>query len=220
MLSEPVESRRAYEDIQQLTERYNSMNGGKWRGLMSATPRDLPVFGEVRTQLPQHPSVGHYVARNACDYTTYSPLSQGEAGGGAADSGSAWGGALSMLGHSMNAVTLPKGATLMYEFDSPQEGDAVLYTAMIPTQPSDRGDLRYQVSLDNMPPVVISLKTPYRSEHWKQSVLRGQALAKTPVRLTKGPHKLRIQAIDDHIVADQWMIDFCPDRAFYVIPVR
>ena len=124
-----------------------------------------------------------------------------------------------MLGHSMNAVPLPKGATLMYEFDSPQEGDAVLYTAMIPTQPSDRGDLRYQVSLDSQPPVVISLKTPYRSEQWKQSVLRGQALTKTPVRLTKGPHKLHIQALDDHIVADQWMIDFCPDRAFYVIPV-
>ena len=211
MLSEPVESRRAYEDIQQLTEHYNSMNGGKWHGLMSAAPRDLPVFGEVRTRLPQHPSVGHYIARNACDYTTYSPPLQGGAGGGAAGS--------PMLGHSMNAVPLSKGATLMYEFDSPQDGDAVLYTAMIPTQPSDRGDLRYQVSLDSQPPVVISLKTPYRSEQWKQNVLRGQALTKTPVRLTKGPHKLRIQALDDHIVADQWMIDFCPDRAFYVIPV-
>jgi len=211
MLSEPIESRRAYEDIQQLTERYNSMNGGKWRGLMSAAPRDLPVFGEVRTRLPQHPSVGHCIARNACDYTIYSPPSQGGTVAGSAGS--------PMLGHSMNAVPLPKGATLMYEFDCPQEGDAVLYTAMIPTQPSDRGDLRYQVSLDSQPPVVISLKTPYRSEQWKQSVLRGQALTKTPVRLTKGSHKLRIQALDDHIIADQWMIDFCPDRAFYVIPV-
>ena len=107
----------------------------------------------------------------------------------------------------------------MYEFDSPQEGDAVLYTAMIPTQPSDRGDLRYQVSLDNMPPVVISLKTPYRSERWKQSVLRGQSLDRTSVHLTKGPHTLKIKALDDHIILDQWMLDFCPDRQFYVIPV-
>ena len=37
-------------------------------------------------------------------------------------------------------------------------------------------------------------------------------------RLTKGTHTLSIKALDDHIIADQWMIDFCPDREFYVIP--
>ena len=211
MLSYEPESRQAYEEIQLLTEHYNTMNNGKWRGLMSAAPRDLPVFGEVCTRFPQHPSIGHLIARNACDYTNYSPPSQGGGGDGSV---------IPMLGHSMNAVALPRGATLTYEFDSPQEGEALLYTAMIPTQPSDKGDLRYQVTLDNLEPVVISLKTPYRSEQWKQSVLRGQALAKTPVRLTKGPHKLHIQALDDRIIADQWMIDFCPDRKFYVIPVK
>src|SRR5215831_16549904 len=30
--------------IQQLTERYNSQNGGKWRGMMDYRPRRLPVF--------------------------------------------------------------------------------------------------------------------------------------------------------------------------------
>ena len=123
-----------------------------------------------------------------------------------------------MLGHSMQAVALPKGTTLTYEFISPQEGDALLYTAMISTQPSDRGDLRYEVAIDGQQPVVVSLKTPYRSEQWKQNVLRGQALTKTPIRLTKGTHTLSIKALDDHIIADQWMIDFCPDREFYVIP--
>ena len=60
----------------------------------------------------------------------------------------------------MNAVALPKDAALMYDFDSPSEIEAVLYTAMIPTQPSNRGDLRYQVTIDDQEPVVISLKTP------------------------------------------------------------
>ena len=123
-----------------------------------------------------------------------------------------------MLGHSMNAVAIPKGAELSYEFDSPQEGEAVLYTAMIPTQPSDRGDLRYSVQMDDQQPVVISLKEPYRSERWKLNVLRGQALTKTPVNLTKGKHTLRVKALDDHIIFDQWMIDFAKDRQFYVIP--
>ncbi len=213
MLSYETESLRAYEEIQQLTEHYNTMNDGKWQGLMSAAPRDLPVFGKVRTQFPQHPSVGRLIARNACDYSLSRP--NGQTANPPNDQPTI----IPMLGHSMNAVALPKGATLTYEFDSPQDGEAQLYTAMIPTQPGDRGDLRYQVTLDSQEPVVISLKTPYRSEQWKQSVLRGQALTKTPVRLSKGPHKLHIQALDDHIIADQWMIDFCPDRAFYAIPI-
>lgn len=204
MLANESESLKAYEEIQQLTERYNAMNGGKWHGLMSAAPRNLPVFGKVHTKFPQHPSAGRLIARNACDYQSASNDVS----------------VVSMLGHSMNAVALPKDAALMYDFDSPSEGEAVLYTAMIPTQPSNRGDLRYQVQLDNQKPVVISLKTPYRSERWKQSVLRGQSLNKTTVRLTKGPYTLKIKALDEHIIVDQWMIDFCPDRQFYVIPVN
>ena len=62
------------------------------------------------------------------------------------------------------------------------------------------------------------MKTPYRSERWKQSVLRSQSLNKTRVHLTKAPHKLMIKALDDHIIADQWMLDFKPSRKFYVIP--
>ena len=204
MLSNESESQQAYDEIQQLTERYNAMNGGKWRGLMSAAPRNLPVFGKVRTKFSQQLSVDSLIAFNACNYQSASH--------GAS--------IVPMLGHSMNAVALPKDASLVYEFDSPSEGEAILYTAMIPTQPSNRGDLRYQVTLDNQEPVVISLKTPYRSERWKQSVLRGQSLNKTPVHLTKGSHRLTIKALDEHIIVDQWMIDFCPDCKFYVIPVN
>ena len=125
-----------------------------------------------------------------------------------------------MLGHSMKAVAIPKGCELVYEFETEQEGDAVLYTAMIPTQPLDKGDLRYQVCLDSQEPVTISLKEKYRSDFWKLSVLRGQALKQTPVMVSKGRHKLKIKALDDHIIADQWMLDFKPDRKFYVIPAK
>ena len=52
-----------------------------------------------------------------------------------------------MLGHSMKAVSLQKEGSLTYEFSTETEGDATLYTALIPTQPNDGGDLRYAVSL-------------------------------------------------------------------------
>jgi hypothetical protein len=126
---------------------------------------------------------------------------------------------IQMLGHSMNAVSIPKGGELTFDFTVEKEGDATLYTAMIPTQPNDKGDLRYQVQLDNQEPVVISLKEKYRSDFWKVSVLRGQALKQTPVNVNKGKHTLKIKALDDHIIMDQWMLDFKKDRKFYVIPV-
>ena len=213
---------RAYRRIQELTKQYNELAGGKWQGIMNMMPRELPVFNpptlpylpeDLTLQAPvlksSTPRGTDFVARNACHYQASYPLSLEGAGGGP----------IQMLGHSMNAVSIPKGGELTYEFETQQEGEAVLYIAMIPTQPNDKGDLRYQVTLDNQEPVVISLKEKYRSEFWKVSVLRGQALKQTDVKLSKGRHTMKIKALDDHIIMDQWMVDFKKNRKFYVIPV-
>lgn len=209
MLSDAAESRRAYEEIQALTERYNTLNSGKWQGLMSAAPRGLPVFGQVRTKLPQHPIASRHLARNACDFDQSifdNKLHDAHAFR-----------VVDMLGHSMQAVALAKGAALQYNFKTELEGDATLYVALIPTQPSDRGDLRVEVAVDGGPSRVISLKEPYRSEQWKLNVLRGQALKKIPIHLSEGhgEHNLLIKALDDHVILDQWMIDMAEDRDFY-----
>lgn len=60
--------------------------------------------------------------------------------------------------------------------------------------------------------MVYTLKEKFRSEGWKQNVLRGQAVRELPVELKKGSHTLVIKALDNHIIADQWMIDFKPQR--------
>ena len=209
----------SYREIQRLTDYYNNiLANGKWKGLMTMNPRDLYVFypptvpympkesvsidltqAGPSTPLIQSPD---FVARNASQFdissTDITPVQ--------------------MLGHSMNAVPLPKGESLTYQFKTELEGDAILYTAMIPTQPNDKGDLRYSVRIDEMEPVVISLKEKYRSEFWKKSVLRCQALKTTPVHLSKGGHTLTVTALDDHIIFDQWMVDFKLKRQFYMIP--
>ena len=168
---------------------------------MDAAPRQLPVFEDICGQLSDdEPFNG--IARNACDYQKATTGIQ----------------SIQMLGHSMNALSIPKGTEVTYEFETEAGGNATLYTAMIPTQPNDRGDLRYQIQIDNEAPVVISLKEKYRSEFWKLSVLRGQALKQTPVKLSKGTHTLKVKALDDHIIMDQWMLDFKKNRKFYMIP--
>ena len=186
ILSNSVESHRAYEEIQALTKRYNEMNGGKWRYLMDAAPRQLPVFEDVRASLMKQGDVSSFI--NACDYA--------EASEGVKT--------IQMLGHSMNAVALPKDGRLVYRFEVEKAGDYTLQTALIPTQPNDNCDLRYSVSIDGGEPTVFSLKEPFRSEEWKQNVLRGQALREQRVHLSAGQHTLTIRALDAHIVFDQF----------------
>ena len=113
-----------------------------------------------------------------------------------------------MLGHSMNAVALQKDGWLTYRFVVETEGDYVLQTALIPTQPNDNGDLRYGVSIDGGEPVIFNLKEPFRSEGWKENVLRGQTLREQKVHLSAGQHTLTIRAFDAHIVVDQWHLEF------------
>lgn len=217
-------SMAAYYEIQRLTDFYNNqMANGKWKGAMNMMPRDLYVFlpptvpymtvetGKGGLRLDYISNVADnsdVIARNADNFSRHSEGIQ----------------PIQMLGHSMNAVSIPKGGKLVYEFDFPlpSEGavEAILYTAMIPTQPNDKGDLRYSIQIDNEKPVVISLKEKFRSEFWKKSVLRGQALKQTPVTISRGHHTLTVRALDDHIILDQWMLDFKKDRKFYVIPTK
>lgn len=215
-------SQAAYQELRRLTEFYNdSLSGGKWKGLMDMRPRDLPVFcapsvpvmltdseiaewkskGEIK---PAMLDTDGTVARNASDY----------------DKASGKVTAVKMLGHSMNAVNLPKGEKLSYNFNVDKGGEGVVKIALIPTQPNDGGDIRFSVSVDGAEPVVFSLKEPFRSERWKKNVLRGQAVRELPVELAAGKHTLEIKALDDHIVVDQWMYDHNRNRKFYLFPVE
>ncbi len=223
MYDATARSQKAYQEIRSLTEYYNNtMAGGKWKRSMHARPRDLPVCQapvlptlltetEIKerlaknTQSAAHPlNADGAIARNACDYQQATAGAQ----------------PIQMLGHSMNAVALPKGGELTYTFTTEKAGDAVLRVALIPTQPNDKGDLRFSVSVDGAAPQEFSLKEPFRSERWKVNVLRGQARRELNLDgLKAGEHTLVIKALDNHIVVDQWMVDYNKNRKFYLFPV-
>jgi hypothetical protein len=106
----------------------------------------------------------------------------------------------------MKAIALQKDGELTYRFNVEKDGDYMVRTALVPTQPNDNGDLRFSVSIDGQDPVVYSLKEPFRSERWKLNVLSGQAVRELKAPLTKGTHSVLIRALDDHIVLDQLII--------------
>ncbi|OYP62722.1 hypothetical protein CIK98_13235 [Prevotella sp. P2-180] len=223
LLTACAKSQDAYQQIRNLTAYYNNeLADGKWQHLIVDNPRDLYVFyapklpmmltdEEVHKYKNQPDNTvgeiandGSYIARNACQWDK-------------ADEGAK---CVEALGHSMNAVRLPKGRTVTYTFDCPREGEAILRMALIPTQPNDKGELRFSVRIDGGEPQMFSLKEPFRSERWKLNVLRQQALRELPVNIAKGNHTLTIEALDNHIVLDQWMLDFDKSRKFYVFPIK
>ena len=214
-------SQNAYQEVRRLTGYYNDVvSDGKWKGLMDMRPRDLPVFYAptlpviltlkelleydipVADEYPR-PEAGNYVSRNAYSFDDVT--------------GSAL--PVSMLGHSMNAVDLSKGSSLRYNFDVKSAADGVLRVAAIPTHPIDGNDVRYSVSVDGGEPVVFNLKEPFRSEQWKENVMRTQNVRTIPAKLNEGSHTLEIKALDDNIVIDQWMWDDKPNRKFYLFPI-
>jgi len=189
LLSDSIRSHQAYEEILSLTQKYNTMNNGKWRHLMDAAPRRLPVFEDVHATLADNHQSNLKTFR-ACDFMKATDGTQ----------------VIQMLGHSMNAVSLPKEGELSYRFDVEQDADYTVQTALIPTHPADGKDLRFSISIDGQDAVVFSLKEPFRSEKWKENVLRGQALRDVPIHLAAGVHTLTIRALDSHIVLDEWIL--------------
>ena len=190
ILSDSIQSHQAYEEILSLTQQYNAMNNGKWRHLMDAAPRRLPVFDDVHATLADYHQPNLRTFR-ACDFT--------EASRGIR--------IIQMLGHSMNAVALPKDGQLSYRFEVEHEADYTVQTALIPTHPADGKDLRFSVSIDGQAPVMFSLKEPFRSEQWKENVLCGQAIRDVSIHLAAGAHTLTIRALDNHIVVDEWTLE-------------
>ena len=221
-----AKSQAAYQEIRSLTGYWNNeMADGKWKHSMCDIPRDLRVFympslpmlltdkeveeyaakaDQMAVSLDKLKDKQTFVAYNAAQYNH-------------ADEGVE---IVQMLGHSMQVVSLPKGQSLTYHFTTEMEGDCVLRTAVIPTHPNDKGDLRYSVSIDGGEPQVVSFRVGYRSLEWNDNVQRGQSVKTIPLKLSKGNHTLTIKALDKHVVVDQWMIDFKPERSFYMFPVN
>ncbi len=215
-------SQDAYDRILQNDKHFNEMNHGKWRHLMVSNPRNLLVFqaptlpdtlSEKRVQelLKLHAQRKHAlhplemdgaIAKNADQF----------------DESIAQLTPVQLLGHSMNAVPLPKDEWVSYSFQTEKEGDYALRIALIPTQALDKGDIRFSVSIDDGEERVFSLKEAYRSEQWKLNVLRGQTVRTINAKLSAGKHNVVVKALDEHIILDQLMLDPDVNRQFYMFP--
>ncbi len=229
----------AYQEIREMTHYYNEeLAGGKWKYSMRHDPRDLYVFNpptlpvwlteeEMRPYLEKDKEKRMEDIKSGKLYNVriHADDCVAEIASNHFDRFKSIV-STKMLGHSMDAISLPKGDSLVYVYSliSPNEEDvtkeAVLYTAVIPTHPNDKGDIRISVRINDEEPQIVSFREIGRTDRWKQNVLRGQAVIKTKHKIKKSEIvRLVIKALDDNVVIDQWMLDYKPNRKFYLFPL-
>ncbi len=79
----------------------------------------------------------------------------------------------------------------------------------------------------NAPMLPVGLTDKEVNEHKNREDKRivdfcndGSYIVRNACQWSKGRHTLTVQAMDHHIIIDQWMIDFDTNRKFYVFPIK
>lgn len=184
-------SDKAYNEITTLTNKYNNLNNGKWKYIMSAHPRDLAVFNKVSQQSAMDTTVitQKIIATiNGADYHCYQgakPIIPG-------------------FGYQNNAICINKNTAINYTFKLPENQTYILQIALAPNHPVNGKNLRFALSVDDCNTQIIDYSTQGRSEEWKLNVLNNQAIRQVEFK-TKSTtkHTITIKAIDEGVVLDQ-----------------
>jgi hypothetical protein len=213
------EAEKAYEQIQAETEYYNEkLAGGKWNHMMSANPRNQPVFQKPAPGANTAPSANTEPAANgestAAD-SGYVSIRAEHAARKTDENGATWT-VISGLGRSGGAITLlPTTASvtgtaeLDYDFTAPNAGSASAIVYCIPTHAIYPGlQVRYSVGIDDQPPQTVSIDTAEFSHDWSVNVLRAAAIGTTALTLGEGgKHTLKLRPLDPGVVFDKVVID-------------
>ncbi len=206
-------ARMAYDQIQAETKYYNEqLAGGKWNHMMSASPRNRPVFQKpaVNTNTESVPNDEETTAAgNRCISIEAAHAARKVDGGGAA-----WK-AIAGLGRSGNSITLLPttanslgAAELAFDFTAPTAGVANVFVYCIPTHAIYPGSqLRYSESIDEVPQQTVDIDTAEFSREWGVNVLRAAAIGTTAHMLGEGKHTLKLRPLDPGVVFDKVVIE-------------
>ncbi|MFD2033430.1 glycosyl hydrolase 115 family protein [Belliella marina] len=223
-LSKKVEI--AYQNIISLTETYNQKTSdGKWSGMMSMNPRNLPVFAMPTFHLQENEKVNIDPKINS---NLPKPLAiQAKDFVNAKNSGDYEWKTVESLGYSDQAVTLfpfdnitfDKDAQpyLEYHFDIKEKGDYDIQIRLIPTHANDF-DHEVTLEINGQDSESHAINTRGRSEEWKQNTLQNHAKIVHSVSFSKsGKQVLRVYVNQTGIVLDQIAVTPYGAPAYYEI---
>ncbi len=184
-------SNNAFDEIALLTEKYNTLENGKWKGIMDMKPRNLAVYSRVAHEEPSTPLVENeklLLLLNGNEYNSFKGTQPTENG----------------LGYERAAIYLDKGSSVTYQIQDIASGSVVVELTLAPNHPVSGDQIRYAISFDGDEAVEVNYATKGRSEEWKQNVLRNQAIRRTKHAVNKSKrHTIKITALDEGVVIDQ-----------------
>ncbi len=179
-----------FELTKELTEKYNSLKGGKWRGIMDMQPRKQAVFDRVNGLVP--PKKVATAGKQPLPVILE-----------AAESIKTWEG----LGYSESAMELNQSqeSFVRYVFKPEEAKKVTVYLAFIPTLPIEDDKLEVEVKTsDSDKPALIQYATYGRSEEWKVNVLWNRSIKKVPLNInpSKDTHFIEIRPLTEGILLD------------------
>lgn len=208
----------AFKRIQELTARYNALGNGKWKGMMDAQPRQLPVYSMPPTNAPQS-GTARAMPLEAKPSTTIDPAQFSERRD---DHGVSWrvieglgprGHAMAMLPHRDIPKRLAPAeirancAMLAYEVNAPQAGAVELVIDALPTHRLTRSHENVvAVSINDGDPVVVHFDEGIDDEGdptWQRNVLRNAMYGRATLHVPQGAYTLRLWASDCGVVVQQ-----------------
>lgn len=185
------QSDEAFHAIVNMTEKYNTMNNGKWNKMMDYQPRNLAVFHKVprtRVDEPLMVKEAPLCLLNGKDFASYQgnqPVCFG-------------------MGYQRGAIHIAKGTSVTYEANTMLPDSVAVTVALAPNHPVEGKQLRYAISVNGEPSHEVDYHTEGRSEEWKVNVLTNQALRTTNHQSGRtAKTTITITALDEGVVIDQ-----------------
>jgi hypothetical protein len=229
----------AYDRIQSLTARYNSVNDGKWQYMMSSSPRDRHVFempatasmADAADPLPASWGKGDPAATISINAAHFDRKVDGTGAHwnvltelGISPGGSVTFGGPGLLADDSTSAfnTQP---SLDYDFSTTSAGPANITVHLLPTFPLDSEHAqRFALSIDGG--TAITLDSGSTGEWhedsapvWAANVLRNSAVLTVPLtNLNPGRHTLRLLYIDPGVVFEHIVITWPHAAPAYPVP--
>ncbi len=97
-----------------------------------------------------------------------------------------------------------------YDFYTFSRGWFDIRSLVLPTHPiNNNRPAFYGISIDDQPPLIVDFSTAYRSEEWKQNVVRNASIKTTKHYIeTPGKHSLKIWQLAPGTYFDKFILDF------------
>jgi len=193
-LSDWSKSDVAFYTIGKLTDKYNTLANGKWKYIMNASPRNLPVFEKVKRAKADQKLIASpktIALKNGDEYSSFNgakPVAHG-------------------LGYERRAVSIFKGSQLNFEFENINQDSVIVEIALAPNHPVEGKLIRFELIIDDKPIKTIDYHTTDRNEEWKLNVLSNQS--KRTIKLDSDQlgkdikHIISIKALDEGVILDQ-----------------